>query len=110
MRSLFCFVFVVACSDSGSTPDAKPPDVNIGACGAIGSACGNGCPSGFECINNACAPMHGSCGGFVGAVCQDATLTCTYPASSSAGICLRPDEKDCMCAIAPTALSDCPEP
>jgi hypothetical protein len=105
---LFVFVFVFACSDSGGAPDAKPPDVNIGACSAIGSSCG--CPSGFECINNACAPMHGSCGGFVGAVCQDATLTCSYPAGSTAGICLRPDEKDCMCAIAPTALSDCPEP
>lgn len=87
-----------------------PPDVNIAACGDIGSACGTGCPSDLECIDTVCAPMRGSCGGFAGEPCQDSTLTCTYPAGSTAGICMRAEEKACLCAIAPGALDDCTSP
>jgi hypothetical protein len=87
------------------------PDVNIAACGAIGMACTTTCPSGLECISsNVCAPVRGDCGGFAGAQCQDTTLTCTYPTGSSAGHCMREDEKACLCAIAPSSIGDCTGP
>ena len=102
----------VACSDSAAPNDAmtSTPDVKIAECGAIGMACGSGCPDGFDCIGGACAPVHGDCGGFAGAECQDTSLVCTYSTGSSAGICMQADEKACMCAIAPNALSDCTQP
>ncbi|HEY5926412.1 MAG TPA: hypothetical protein VIV11_32220 [Kofleriaceae bacterium] len=101
-----------ACGDSAPTSDATTgkPDVNLPACGAIGSPCGGGCPNGLECVSNVCAPVRGDCGGFAGAECQDTSLTCTYPMGSSGGICMRQDEKTCVCAIAPDALGDCMPP
>ena len=103
---------VVACGDPASPSDAttSKPDVNIAACGSIGTACGNGCPNGLECHTNACVPVRGDCGGFAGAQCQDTTLTCTYPTGSSGGICMRESEKACVCTIAPNALGDCTPP
>src|SRR5688572_13004982 len=82
-------VGLIACGES------KPsmPDVNIAACGSIGMACGTDCPNDLECITNACAPVRGACGGFAGAECQDTSLICAYPRGSSAGVCMRTDEK-----------------
>ena len=93
----------------GGVADAPttPPDVDLATCGAIGTPCGTGCPGDLGCLANACAPMRGSCGGFAGEPCQDASLVCAFPAGSSAGICMRPDELACMCAIAPSELGDC---
>jgi hypothetical protein len=110
--SLCLIVWIAACDDSTAPGDASSstPDVNKAACGPIGMPCGNGCPSGFECVHSACAPVRGDCGGFAGADCQDTSLTCTYPMGSSGGICMRADEKACMCAIAPSALGDCVPP
>jgi hypothetical protein len=51
--------------------------------------------------------VRGDCGGITGAECQDASLTCTYPTGSSAGICMHDVEKACLCAIAPATLGDC---
>jgi hypothetical protein len=103
---------ITACGDGTRSSDATTsmPDVNIAACGAIGTPCGTGCPSALECIGNACAPVRGDCGGFAGAQCQDTSLTCTYPTGNSAGICMRADEKACLCAIAPGVLGDCMAP
>jgi len=102
----------IACGESTSPPaDAVTThDVNVAACGAIGMACTNSCPNSLECVTNACASVRGDCGGFAGAACQDTSLTCTYPTGSSAGICMRADEKACLCAIAPNALGDCAPP
>jgi len=110
--ALLVLVAIAACGDSTAPTDAttKMPDVNIAACGAIGMPCGNGCPRPLDCITNACAPVRGDCGGFAGAACQDTSLTCAYPTGSSAGICMQPDEKACLCAIAPNALGDCAAP
>ena len=106
------FVGIAACGDFAPMSDATTamPDVNIAACGSIGAPCGTGCPSPLECINNACAPVRGDCGGFAGAQCQDTSLACTYPVGSSGGICMQVDEKACVCAIAPNALADCMAP
>ena len=108
-------LLAAACGDDGggsgaTDAQAVPADVNIAACGAIGSACGTGCPGDLECVEDVCAPMRGTCGGFAGEMCQDHALTCTYPQGSSAGICMLPDEKACLCAIAPAALADCMTP
>jgi len=107
-------ILLCACSD-GAAPHADAPtthpDVNVAACGAIGMACTTTCPNNLECISsNVCAPVRGSCGGFAGAMCQDTSLTCVYPTGSSAGHCMRSDEKECLCAIAPNAAADCMQP
>ena len=107
MRFVLLVVLIAACGGPKASTDAAPSDVNISACGSIGKACGAGCASGLECVENVCMPVRGDCGGFAGAPCQDTTLECTYPMGSSGGICMRPDEKACVCAIAPTALGDC---
>jgi hypothetical protein len=104
-------ILVMACGDDdgGSGPaDApgKPADVDHGPCGAIGTACDLACPGDLECVDNVCMQMRGDCGGFAGDPCQDSSLTCAYPSGNSAGICMRADEKACVCAIAPDAL-DC---
>lgn len=96
MRTILLLFVITACG-------AHDDD----ACGDIGKACGT-CPTGFECIANACAPVRGDCGGFAGSPCQDTSLTCTYPTGSSRGICMQADEKTCLCTIAPNVLSDCP--
>jgi hypothetical protein len=107
-------VLFAGCSDPAAPRvDATTmrPDVDIVACGSIGMACTNTCPNGLECIaTNVCAPVRGQCGGFAGAECQDASLACTYPTGSSGGLCMREDEKACLCAIAPNALGDCVQP
>lgn len=100
MRFVLLVVVIAACGHSAPAADAN-------TCGAIGTACGAGCASGLECVENVCVPVRGDCGGFAGAQCQDTSLTCTYPRGSSGGICMRPDEKACVCAIAPSALGDC---
>jgi hypothetical protein len=102
----------VACGQPAPLPSdgSKTADVNTAACGSIGAACGNGCPSNLECHSNVCVPVRGDCGGFAGASCQDTSLTCTYPTGSSAGICMNADEKACVCAVAPNALGDCTPP
>ena len=111
-QALLCLALLIGCGES--TPPRSDgttaPDVNIGACGTIGRACGAGCANGLECVSNVCVPKRGDCGGFAGAPCQDATLVCTYPTGSSAGLCMSKDEKDCVCAIAPSALGDCIQP
>ncbi|HEX5062440.1 MAG TPA: hypothetical protein VFV99_23875 [Kofleriaceae bacterium] len=112
-RRLAFIVLLAACSDSGAPADATTarPDVDVAACGSIGMACTTTCPAGLECIStNVCASVRGDCGGFSGAMCQDTSLTCTYPTGSSAGHCMRDDEKACLCAIAPNALGDCMQP
>lgn len=104
---------MTGCGESSPPPSdgVTTHDVNTAACGSIGAQCnGNTCANGLECVNNACASVRGDCGGFAGAACQDRLLICTYPTGSSAGICMRQDEKDCLCAIAPTALADCMQP
>lgn len=108
-------LLATACGDDegGAAIDASPvpPDVDIAACGAIGTACGPDCANDLECLDTGvCAPIRGTCGGFTGEPCQDTTLTCAYPQGSTAGICLRPDEKACLCAVAPGALDDCTSP
>lgn len=115
LELVLTLLLAAACGDDGGgggAIDAQsvPPDVDIAACGAIGSACGTGCPGDLECVENVCAPMRGTCGGFAGEECEDSALTCAYPQGSSAGICMRPDEKACLCAIAPAALGDCVTP
>jgi hypothetical protein len=106
------WVAIAACGDSTAPSDATtpPPDANIPACGPIGAACGGSCQGTLECVNSACVPVRGDCGGFAGAECQDTSLTCTYPRGSSGGICMRADEKACVCAIAPSTLGDCMPP
>ena len=108
-RSLYA-VLVVAIAACGDDTSSTKSDANLAQCGSIGMACSGACANGLECINGHCAPMRGDCGGFAGAECQDTSLTCAYPAGSSGGICMRPDEKDCLCAIAPSTLGDCPQP
>jgi hypothetical protein len=82
-------------------------DVNTAACGAIGSPCDDGCEDGHECIRDVCVPVRGECGGFVGAACTNASLTCTYPKGNSGGVCMLPDEHACVCAIAPGTFGGC---
>ena len=110
--AVWLFIGFAACGDPAPVSDAttSKPDVNIAACGAIGSPCGGGCPADLGCVSSVCVPMRGDCGGFAGAQCQDTSLTCTYPAGSSGGICMRADEKACVCAVAPNALGDCMQP
>jgi hypothetical protein len=111
--TIVAFALAVSACGESSKPQSDAgvmPDVNLNTCGAIGAACGVGCADGFECITNACAPVRGDCGGFAGAECQDTSLVCTYPTGSSGGICMRDDEKACLCAIAPNAVQDCLQP
>ena len=113
MRRLgLAVALLVACDSTSPRSDGASmiPDINVAACSPIGMRCTTGCPSGFECINDACAPVRGDCGGFAGADCQDTSLVCTYPTGSSGGICMRSDEKACVCAISPSSLSDCAQP
>jgi hypothetical protein len=112
-RRLLTLLLFIGCGESTPPPSdgtATTPDVNTAACGSIGTQCTTSCPNGLECVNNACASVRGDCGGFAGAACQDTTLVCTYPQGSSAGLCMRKEEKDCLCAIAPSALGDCMQP
>lgn len=111
MRCLVAMLVLVACND-GALPNADAPtthpDVNLAACGAIGMTCTTSCPTGLECISsNVCAPVHGSCGGFAGAMCQDTSLECVYPRGNSAGVCMNDNDKACLCAIAPSSIGGC---
>jgi hypothetical protein len=111
LRSYVIALALVACGESSPAPsDGITHDVNTAACGSIGMQCTTTCPSGLECTHDVCMQVRGDCGGFAGAPCQDTSLVCTYPTGSSAGVCMRTDEKDCVCAIAPTALGDCMAP
>jgi hypothetical protein len=113
-RPLVFVAFVFACGDDASPPpgdsampvDGATVDVDVSTCGSIGTACG-ACPGGHECVDGACIRVRGDCGGFAGADCQDSQHVCVYPASSTAGLCMLPDEFACACAVAPGALSGC---
>ncbi len=95
-------------TDDANTPDdATTIDVNPTLCAPIGMVCDASCPSPLECVHNRCVPVRGDCGGIVGAECQDTSLVCTYPQGSSGGICMQPDEKECVCSVAPGVLADC---
>ena len=111
MRGLVALLVLVGCND-GALPHADAPtthpDVNLAVCGAIGMACTTTCPTGLECISSGvCAPVHGSCGGFANAMCQDTSLTCVYPQGSSAGDCMTDNDKACLCAIAHDKVGGC---
>lgn len=105
-----CLLAAAGCGDDAAPSrdgGTSSPDVNISVCGAIGTSCSDECPSGLTCINDACMPVRGDCGGIVGTACFDPAWICTYPAGNSGGICMEPDEKACACATAPNALGDC---
>lgn len=102
VRPFEVMLFAAGLAACGEPPEASPPE-----CGAIGTPCGASCPADLECVGDVCVPVRGQCGGFAGAECQDATLTCTFPAGNSGGICMTNEAKACTCAVAPETLSDC---
>ena len=90
--------------------DGGPADVgsDIGAmdagsaCNSLGEMCSSGgtC-SGAECLEgrNVCVPTTSfECGGFVGAACPGERPVCLYPSGSSAGICMTPAQRACVCS------------
>jgi hypothetical protein len=111
MRCLVALLVLAGCNDGGAPNADAPtmhPDVNVAACGAIGMSCTTTCPNNLVCLSSGvCAPSHGTCGGFAGAMCQDSSLMCVYPEGNSAGVCMTDSDKGCLCAIAHDKVSGC---
>lgn len=105
-RTIQALLLLVLAGSSACGNDASTTDAATSTCGSVGSACGAGCPSDLECVDNTCVRVRGECGGFAGDECPE-TLTCTYPTGNSGGLCMTPEEKTCVCTRAPGTLGDC---
>jgi hypothetical protein len=116
-----------AAADAGTAADARmadasvadaTPDARVAAdaagCGFIGKPCvdASGC-GGLECMfsvgGSFCTTPRPGCGGFVGATCDDPEAPlCHYLPSADFGPCLSVLERDCICALNPSAILGCP--